>query len=223
MPRHRSSLQSPARTCDPQLLAQRAGFRVIAGVDEAGRGPWAGPVVSAAVVLHAARLPVRIDDSKKLSPLQRERAFAVILQSADVGVGIVSAEFIDRVNILQATLHTMQQAVAELRTPPDLVLVDGSITPPLSVPCWPVIGGDACSYVISCASIVAKVVRDRLMAFYHRLYPSYQFAAHKGYGTPVHTETLRQWGPSLLHRYTFAPVAAAEMLARPNELTRVLP
>lgn len=210
MPRPQPNLQqSLRRSPDPEPLARRAGFRVIAGVDEAGRGPWAGPVVSAAVILRTARLPVRIDDSKKLTPGQRERACAVILESADVGVGIVSAEVIDRVNILQATLQTMQQAVAELPRTPDLVLVDGVITPPLSVPCWPVVDGDARSYVISCASIVAKVVRDRLMVFYHRLYPSYQFVQHKGYGTLEHAQLLRQWGPSFLHRFSFAPVADA--------------
>ena len=207
MPKRLPSPPSRSPRPDPFTLARRAGFRLIAGVDEAGRGPWAGPVVSAAVVLYTERLPVRIDDSKRLTPLQRARAFPVILANADVGIGIVSAEVIDRINILQATFHTMQQAVAELRLAPDLVLVDGHLTPPLSMPCWPVIDGDARSYVISCASIIAKLVRDRLMAFYHRLYPRYQFDQHKGYGTPLHTSALRQWGPSLLHRQTFSPVA----------------
>ena len=182
------------------------GFRRIAGVDEAGRGPWAGPVVAAAVILHQAPLPVRIDDSKRLTARQRTLAFGAICEGADIGIGIVCAEAIDARNIMQATLLAMQQAIQDLAAHADLILVDGTMSPPISTPCWPIVHGDQRSYVISCASIVAKVVRDRLMDFYHTLYPDYAFHRHKGYGTAMHAERLRRWGPSLLHRHSFRPV-----------------
>ena len=190
----------------PDADARRAGFHRIAGVDEAGRGPWAGPVVAAAVILHRARLPVHIDDSKRLTPLQRARAFDVILHHADIGFGIACAEEIDRRNILQATLLAMRHAVLDLPATPDLVLVDGHLAPPLAGPCWPIVSGDRLSYPIACASIMAKVFRDRLMAFYHRLEPRYAFHRHKGYGTPLHALRLKRHGPSLFHRHSFKPV-----------------
>jgi len=183
-------------------------WRRIAGVDEAGRGPWAGPVVAAAVILPAPLRRVRIDDSKRLSALQRARAFDAILRRARVGVGVVCAEEIDRVNILRATLAAMAQAVGELRPAPELVLVDGNTAPPIPMACWPIIGGDRRYGLIACASIVAKVVRDELMAFYHELYPAYEFIRHKGYGTSLHAERLAALGPSLLHRHSFEPVRA---------------
>lgn len=177
-------------------------------MDEAGRGPWAGPVVAAAVIL-LRRIPrVRIDDSKRLTPLQRERAYQAILEHARVGVGIIHAARIDADNIRQATLRAMEQAVVHLAPCPDVVLVDGRDVPPVPMPCWPVINGDQVSYPIACASIIAKVTRDSLMAFYHRLFPEYRFDAHKGYGTPEHREALRLHGPSPLHRMSFRPLAA---------------
>lgn len=175
-------------------------------MDEAGRGPWAGPVVAAAVIVRRRRLPVRIDDSKQLSPQQRARAFACLLEHAEIGVGIVSAEEIDRRSILTATFSAMQHAIAQLSPAPELVLVDGLSAPPVSMPAWPIVHGDARSYPIACASIIAKVVRDSLMDFYHRLLPAYQFNRHKGYGTAVHDRLLREWGPSWLHRMSFRPV-----------------
>ncbi|MBI3996141.1 MAG: ribonuclease HII [Candidatus Omnitrophica bacterium] len=190
----------------PDAQARAAGFRRIAGVDEVGRGPWAGPVVAAAVILHRPRLAVRIDDSKRLTPAQRERACRVILEHAAVGIGIVCAEEIDRRNILHATFCAMQEAVRDLPTAPDLVLVDGHLTPRLSIPCWPIVRGDQRSYVIACASIVAKVFRDACMTFYHQLTPHYAFDRHKGYGTALHTQRLRDAGPSVFHRKSFAPV-----------------
>lgn len=180
----------------------------IAGVDEAGRGPWAGPVVAAAVILHRLSLPVRIDDSKRLSPIQRARAFDMILAHADVGFGIVCAEEIDRDNILRATLTAMAQAVRELPVAPERVLVDGAQTPSIDCPCEAIIRGDQTSYVISCASIMAKVLRDRLMEFYHELAPQYAFDQHKGYGTPLHAARLAACGPSVFHRRSFRPVSA---------------
>ena len=191
----------------PEAAARTAGFVRIAGVDEAGRGPWAGPVVAAAVVLTQPRLRVRIDDSKRLTPRARARAFDVILDHAEVGVGMVCAQEIDRRNILRATFLAMQEAVAELPTSPDLILVDGAIAPAFPCSCWPIPHGDQRCYAISCASIVAKVVRDGLMAYYHELYPEYGFDRHKGYGTSFHLEQLRRCGPSALHRFSFRPVA----------------
>lgn len=187
----------------------------IAGVDEAGRGPWAGPVVAAAVILHRPRFTARIDDSKKLSPLQRERAFVEILQQAEVGIGIVCAQDIDRLNILQATFLAMRRAIEALSPLPDHALIDGGARPPLPVPCDTLVGGDGRVPAISCASIVAKVVRDRLMRFYHTLWPAYALDEHKGYGTATHLAGLQTQGPCVLHRRSFAPVAlVAEAQAR---------
>jgi ribonuclease HII len=215
MPWLPASAQPPPAS-SPRAERPPAGIdpRGTAGVDEAGRGPWAGPVVAAAVILPTPLRHVRIDDSKRLSRLQRERAFEAILQRARVGVGIVCAEEIDRRNILQATLAAMAQAVGQLRPAPGLVLVDGALAPPLSMACRPIIGGDGRYGVIACASIVAKVVRDRLMAFYHELFPSYAFIRHKGYGTSLHAERLAALGPSLLHRHSFKPVQAALIVSR---------
>lgn len=194
-----------------------SGASRIAGVDEVGRGPWAGPVVAAAVVLRSRDVRwrqgpwhlggVRIDDSKRLSPAQRERAFREVLRRADVGIGIVTAETIDRSDILRATFHAMQQAVEALAEPPEIALIDGACLPPLACPCRAVIRGDSLSVPIACASIVAKVVRDSLMTFYHRLFPDWGFNRHKGYGTALHRDALERWGPSLLHRASFQPVA----------------
>ncbi|MBI4342579.1 MAG: ribonuclease HII [Candidatus Omnitrophica bacterium] len=197
---------SPGLLLAPERAAHADGFRRIGGIDEAGRGPWAGPVVAAAVILRSRPQGVRIDDSKRLTARQRERAYAVILRCADVGIGLASPEEIDHLNILQATLMAMRRAILDLPAPPDVLLIDGTIAPAVPIPCRPIAHGDRLSEVIGCASIVAKVVRDRLMHFYHDLLPQYAFDQHKGYGTPLHTERLRQFGPSLLHRLTFEPV-----------------
>ena len=199
----------PGQPQPPDTAARDAGYRRVAGVDEAGRGPWAGPVVAAAVVLRRETLPVRIDDSKRLTRLQRARAYDVILEHADVGVGVVCADEIDRRNILQATFLAMRAAVTDLSVVPDLVIVDGHLAPPIEPPCWPVVNGDRLSYRVACASIIAKELRDRLMEFYHQLAPAYEFHLHKGYGTPQHALLLRRHGPSIFHRRTFHPVADA--------------
>ena len=220
---------------NPDDDARADGFLRIAGVDEAGRGPWAGPVVAAAVMLrpfdvdHRMGPPwflvprwrsgsrssetsrgtqdlvlARIDDSKRLTVRQRLYAFHVIPEYGDVGFGIVSADDIDRCNILQATLLAMREAVRSLPSPSaECVLVDGPIAPAVPMPCRPIIRGDQCSLSIACASIMAKVLRDRLMEFYGRLYPSYHFGRHKGYGTALHAQQLRVHGPSILHRRSF--------------------
>lgn len=184
-------------------------------MDEAGRGPWAGPVVAAAVVLRRRVLPVRIDDSKRLSARQREQAFCVITACADVGVGIVAADEIDRTNILRASLAAMAEAVEALPVRPARILVDGTATPPGPVPYEPIVHGDRLVYAVSCASIVAKVVRDRLMTFYDDLYPRYAFHRHKGYGTSQHARVLRAAGPCALHRMSFSPVAASLAVSAP--------
>ncbi len=152
---------------------------------------------------------MRIDDSKRLTATQRVRAFDVISHDADVGFGIVCAQDIDRWNILRATLLAMQQAVADLSQTPDVVLVDGPIAPPITFPCWPLVHGDQRSYVIACASIMAKVLRDRLMEFYHHLSPHYAWHRHKGYGTALHVARLKTFGPSFFHRKSFKPVLDA--------------
>ena len=178
------------------------------GIDEAGRGPWAGPVVAAAVILPSTPLPVRIDDSKRLSPSRREAAFAVILEKASVGFGVVNPQIIDERNILQATFLAMQLAFEDLGGSASVVLVDGNAAPKLSVFCIPVVRGDQRSRAIAAASIMAKVLRDRLMALYHELEPRYAFNVHKGYGTPLHHQRLKEYGSSLFHRQSFSPVKA---------------
>ena len=180
---------------------------MIAGIDEAGRGPWAGPVVAAAVIISRTSLGVRIDDSKRLSVRQRLVAYDAITACASVGVGIVSSARIDAENIRAATLRAMAQAVSNLPQSPELVLVDGLDAPAVSVPCWTIVGGDHLSFPIACASIIAKVTRDALMSFYHRLFPAYGFHRHKGYGTDDHREALRAHGACPLHRMSFRPIA----------------
>ncbi len=165
-------------------------------------------MVAAAVILPSTPLPVRIDDSKRLSPSRRDAAFAVILEKASVGFGVVNPQIIDERNILQATFLAMQLAFEDLGGTPSVVLVDGNAAPKLSVFCIPVIRGDQRSLAIAAASIMAKVVRDRLMTLYHELEPRYAFNIHKGYGTPLHHQRLKEHGPSLFHRQSFSPVRA---------------
>lgn len=192
---------------------QAQGFRVIAGLDEAGRGPLAGPVVAAAVVLAPTKKMAGIDDSKKLSPKQREKIFSLILQqAAAVGIGVVDAREIDRLNILRASLKAMEQAVQNLPLSPDFLLIDGihSLTLPLAQRAIP--KGDQRCQSIAAASIVAKVTRDRLMLAYHDEYPQYNFARHKGYGTREHLQAIRQYGCCPLHRQSFKPIYQLSLL-----------
>lgn len=188
------------------------GQAPVCGIDEAGRGPWAGPVVAAAVILDPARIPDGLDDSKKITPDRREALFDPIMASAQVGVGIAEVDRIDRDNILQATLWAMAEAVRGLATPPRLALVDGNRAPALGCDVRMVVGGDATSLSIAAASIIAKVTRDRLMVALDRAYPHYGFARHKGYGTAAHRASLDRHGPCPQHRRNFAPIAA--LLAR---------
>ncbi len=181
---------------------------LVAGVDEAGRGPLAGPVVAAAVILDERQPIAGLADSKKLTALRRERLFDEIRAKAlCCSVAEASVEEIDRLNILQATLLAMRRAVQGLRLKPGLVLVDGNRLPVLDIPAEAIVKGDALVPAISAASILAKVHRDRWCAEVHTQYPEYGFDAHKGYGTAAHLQALRAHGASPLHRRSFAPVA----------------
>ena len=185
----------------------QVGYRLIAGVDEAGRGCLAGPVVAAAVILDSRCLIPGVDDSKCLSAAERERLAASIRACAvAAAVAQVSAEVIDRINILQATRQAMSRALASLRPPPDCAVIDAVILSGHRFPCLPVVRGDAISYAVACASILAKVERDRLMTELDRDYPHYGFAAHKGYGVPEHLRALEIHGPCPIHRLTYHPV-----------------
>jgi ribonuclease HII len=184
------------------------GFRRIAGVDEAGRGPLAGPVVAAAVVFPAGFSDPRINDSKRLTARRREELVPVITAAAVCWAVAESSEAeIDAVNILQATLRAMARAVVALPHTPDYVLVDGSIMPGVPVPGEAVIGGDGSVACVAAASILAKVHRDRLMRAYHERWPAYGFGGNKGYGTTAHLAALAQHGPCPIHRRSFRRVA----------------
>jgi len=185
----------------------RKGARLVCGIDEAGRGPWAGPVVAAAVVLDPKRIPDGLNDSKKLSEARRAALFEPIMASARVGIGIAEVDRIDRDNILQATLWAMAQALDQIGSVA-LALVDGNRAPALPCPVQTIIEGDAKSLSIAAASIIAKVTRDRIMVGHDQAYPGYGFARHKGYGTAQHQEALRRHGVTPLHRTSFAPIAA---------------
>ena len=187
---------------------RQAGFERIAGIDEAGRGALAGPVVAAAVILPTDFPEDGIDDSKRLTPEQRERAYERILAGAvAVGVGAVSNDEIDRINIFEATKRAMAQAVSALQPAPEFLLTDAVVLP-LALPLWALIKGDRRALPISAASIVAKVTRDRLMTEFDRSYPHYAFAVHKGYSTPEHLSRLKTFGACAIHRQSFRPVAA---------------
>jgi ribonuclease HII len=187
--------------------AMRKGARLVCGIDEAGRGPWAGPVVAAAVVLDPKRIPDGLNDSKKLSEARRAALFEPIMASARVGIGIAEVDRIDRDNILQATLWAMAQALDQIGGVA-LALVDGNRAPALPCPVQTIVEGDAKSLSIAAASIIAKVTRDRIMVGHDQAYPDYGFARHKGYGTALHQEALRRHGVTPLHRTSFAPIAA---------------
>lgn len=189
----------------------RESYRYIAGVDEVGRGPMAGPVVAAAVIIPASPEIPGIDDSKKLSPPKRERLFDIILDEClAFGIGIRSARFVDEKGIVEATFSAMRIAISTLSLkgfPPDLVIVDGYPIPGLCLPQDAVIKGDTLAASIASASIVAKVVRDRIMLQYETLYPGYGFAGHKGYCTRSHRRELSGLGPCPIHRRSFHPVS----------------
>ncbi|MAG96199.1 MAG: ribonuclease HII [Alphaproteobacteria bacterium] len=200
----------------PDLSLEAAAGGVVAGVDEAGRGPWAGPVVAAAVILDTAHLPPGIDDSKRLKRSQREHLAAAIRASARVGLGTASVIEIDDLNILAATLLAMRRAVDNLPMLPDLALVDGNRAPELACTVRTVVKGDALSLSIAAASIIAKVGRDAMMAELDKDCPGYGWRQNAGYGTAQHRAALDRLGPTVHHRRSFAPVRRALDAAREN-------
>lgn len=194
----------------PDLEHELAAGGIVAGIDEAGRGPLAGPVVAAAVVLDAACLPAALcegcDDSKRLAPRRRVEMHDLIRAHARVGVGIAAVDEIDRLNILRATLLAMGRAVEALDIPIDLALVDGNQAPTLSCPVRCLVGGDGLSLSIAAASVIAKVTRDRMMAALARDFPGYGWHSNAGYATAEHRRALTRLGPTPHHRKSFAPV-----------------
>ncbi|MFZ5564432.1 MAG: ribonuclease HII [Thermodesulfobacteriota bacterium] len=184
--------------------ARKEGFSVVAGLDEAGRGPLAGPVVAAAVVLPDDYIDSRITDSKKLSPKKRASLYETIYRDAvTVGIGIVDAVEIDRINILQASLLAMAMAVENLYPQPDFLLIDGTFTIPRPLPQTAIVKGDSASISIAAASIIAKVTRDNLMDRYSIDYPQFGFSQHKGYPTKEHRAAILRYGPTFFHRASF--------------------
>jgi ribonuclease HII len=190
-----------------EKMYYRRGYHQIAGVDEAGRGPLAGPVVAAAVILSIDGIGERLFDSKKISPKKREHLYKTILEKAQgVGIGIIGQEEIDRLNILEAALRAMALAIGNLPLPPDFVLIDGPHGLKVSIPQKPIRKGDQLCNSIAAASIVAKVTRDRMMLECHQKFPQYNFAKHKGYGTKEHQRAIEKFGVCELHRKTFRGV-----------------
>jgi ribonuclease HII len=198
----------PGRTEEAAL--GKKGYRRIAGLDEAGRGALAGPVVAAAVILPDQPdfdWLDRVRDSKALTPQTRESIY-MLMQAAgiEIGVGIISADVIDNINILNATKKAMKLALEQFTHPPDYILTDAVHVPGISIPQRGIIKGDRDVLIIACASVVAKVTRDRIMLEFDLAYPQYGFCEHKGYGTRRHMECLQQYGASAIHRFTYAPV-----------------
>ncbi|AGB70248.1 ribonuclease HII [Rhizobium tropici CIAT 899] len=194
-------------TFELELIARRAGHWPVAGADEAGRGPLAGPVVAAAVILDAERIPAGLNDSKQLTAARREELFVEILATATVSIASSSAGRIDTTDIRKASLDAMRRAICGLAVPASYVLTDGLDVPAgLACPGKAVVKGDARSFSIAAASIVAKVTRDRMMARAGIVFPAYGFAAHAGYGTPQHRAGIEEHGPCPLHRMSFRPL-----------------
>ncbi len=187
----------------------KQGILCVAGIDEAGRGPLAGPVVAAAVILPVKFRHRRLDDSKKLPPRVREEIYLELTASPEIQwhAAVVGVEEIDRMNILRASHHAMRLAVRGLRSTPGHALIDGLPVRPFPIPQTALVDGDAISFSIAAASVVAKVTRDRIMVEMHALYPDYDFASHKGYSTPEHLARLHKHGPCPIHRRSFEPVA----------------
>ena len=184
----------------------------IAGIDEAGRGAWAGPVVAAAVILDPKYIPEGLDDSKKLSAKKRDALYDIIVEHADVGIGYGSVEQVEVRNVLNATLDAMRDAVTQLNTQPDIALVDGNRTPLLPCKAEAVIGGDGRSVSIAAASIIAKVTRDRLMQALDKEFPGYGWNTNVGYGTAVHKSGIEELGINVHHRRSYKPIR--NMLSR---------
>ena len=190
-----------------ETTARRKGYNLIAGVDEAGRGPLAGPVVAAAVLFAPGWQREGLDDSKKLSFQARQRLFPIIKdQALGYGVGIVDVKTIDEINILQAALLAMKNAVLALPEKPNLLLIDGNKRIDHKTEQWTIVKGDSLSQSVAAASVLAKVTRDKIMTEYHEQFPQYAFGQHKGYGTRLHRDLIKKHGPSPIHRRTFKGV-----------------
>ncbi|MBW2689084.1 MAG: ribonuclease HII [Deltaproteobacteria bacterium] len=190
-----------------EAMARRQGYRAVAGIDEAGRGPLAGPVVAAAVILPKTFDLPGLNDSKLLSEKKRNQLYPLIYEQAlAVGIGVGRASEVDQINILQATLKGMSRAVGRLSLQPDFLLIDGITPIPIGIEQKTLKKGDSRSLSIAAASVIAKVVRDRIMVAYDRLFPEYGFAAHKGYGSQRHRDAIAKYGPCICHRRTFAGV-----------------
>ncbi|MBX2804502.1 MAG: ribonuclease HII [Hyphomicrobiales bacterium] len=203
------TVRSPCWKTEAELAGCRENEGLIAGVDEAGRGPWAGPVVAAAVIFRDGVRLDGLDDSKKLKVARREELYEQIFESAIVGVSIISVDEIDRINILQATMAAMRNAIEQLAAPGATVLVDGNRCPKLTQKAVPVVNGDALCPSIAAASIVAKVTRDRLMRELGKDFPQYGWCDNKGYGTSAHSKAIAAFGVTPHHRRSFAPIRAA--------------
>lgn len=199
-----------------QALSQ--GYVRVAGIDEAGRGPLAGPVVAAACILPKGVLLPSIDDSKKLTVEKREKLFETLrtYPGVEYAIGIVGHDVIDSINIYQATIKAMLEAIQGFPIPPDLLMVDG-MTLPVKIPCWKIIKGDQLSTSIAAASIIAKVTRDAIMCKYDEEWPAYGFKDHKGYATAAHLKAIEVFGPSPIHRMTFEPLKNLIMVAEGRE------
>lgn len=196
-------------TSGPNFYYESQYSGAVAGVDEAGRGPLAGPVVTAAVILKPENTPEGLNDSKKLSESKREALYDQIMSCASIGVGIAEPEEIDRINILSATMIGMQRAIRDLPIKPTAILIDGNRCPEFDMPCEAIVKGDSKSLSIAAASIIAKVTRDRLMVLADVRFPGYGLSGHKGYPTKAHRHALSEIGVSPLHRRSYAPVKAA--------------
>lgn len=187
-----------------EKIGAQKGFNAVCGVDEAGRGPLAGPVCAAAVILPPDTIIDGVNDSKKLTEKKREYLYDIIKETAvSYSIAFASVEEIEEMNILNATMLAMKRAVEGLDPKADFAYIDGNKTPPIEIPCEYIIKGDAKSMSVACASILAKVTRDRLMLEYAEKYPQYLFQKHKGYGTKAHVEALHEYGPCEIHRMSF--------------------
>ncbi|HSW86386.1 MAG TPA: ribonuclease HII [Rhabdochlamydiaceae bacterium] len=204
----KSELARLKKLCIFEENARQRGYKNIAGIDEAGRGPLAGPVVIAACILPSDLYVKGIDDSKKLTPDERVRIFDQLISNPDIcfSISVIDVNTIDQINILRATFKGMLEVVEQLKIQPDYLLVDGSMIPSFKIPSEAIIKGDGLSQSIAAASIIAKVTRDRMMLQYHEQWPQYGFDSHKGYATPQHMEAIEKHGPSSIHRMSFEPV-----------------
>lgn len=182
-------------------------YRWVAGIDEAGRGAWAGPVVSAVVILNPEKIDKRINDSKKIAPKEREKLFEWIKKNClSYGIGIVDEKIIDQINILEATKYSIGLALKKIKIRPEYLLIDAMTIESIAIPQKSIIKGDSISYSIAAASILAKVTRDQIMKKYDKIYQEYNFASHKGYGTFAHKTALQDFGACPIHRFSYRPI-----------------